>query len=135
VDTVTKRRRSEIMARVRGKNTVPEMRVRRLVYSMGYRYRLHVRSLPGTPDLVFRKARKLIFVHGCFWHRHTGCVLARWPKSRTSFWREKLQANKARDRRNLRRLRRAGWRVLVVWECQLLKTLPLSKRIGGFLVA
>lgn len=123
------------MARVRAKDTRPEMMVRRLVYSMGYRYRLHDRSLPGTPDLVFRRAHKLIFVHGCFWHRHAGCALARWPKSRTSFWRKKLLANKERDRLNLRRLRRAGWSVLVVWECQLAKPLPLRKLLGGFLDA
>ena len=135
VDTVSSRRRSEIMARVRARDTGPELVVRRLVYSMGYRYRLHDRSLPGTPDLVFRRMHKLIFVHGCFWHRHTGCALARWPKSHTSFWRKKLLANKERDRLNLRRLRRDGWSVLVVWECQLEKPLPLRKRLGGFLHA
>ncbi len=135
MDTVTKRRRSEIMARVRAKDTAPEMLVRRLVYSMGYRYRLHDRRLPGTPDMVFRRRRKLIFVHGCFWHRHAGCALARWPKSRQTFWREKLQANLMRDRKNIARLRRGGWGVLILWECQLSKPLVLSKRIGGFLDA
>jgi len=135
VDNVSRRRRSEIMSRVRAKDTAPEMLVRRLVYSMGYRYRLHDRSLPGTPDLVFRKARKLVFVHGCFWHRHAGCALARWPKSRQKFWREKLEGNLARDRKNMGRLRRAGWGVMVVWECQLSKPARLEQRIKGFLDA
>ena len=135
MDNVSRRRRSEIMSRVRAKDTAPEMLVRRLVYSMGYRYRLHDRSLPGTPDLVFRKARKLVFVHGCFWHRHAGCALARWPKSRQKFWREKLEGNLARDRKNMGRLRRAGWGVMVVWECQLSKPARLEQRIKGFLDA
>ncbi len=131
MDNVSRRRRSEIMGRVRAKDTAPEMLVRRLVYSMGYRYRLHDRSLPGTPDLVFRKTGKLIFVHGCFWHRHAGCALARWPKSRQAFWREKLQGNLVRDRKNVGRLRRTGWQVLVVWECQLSKPARLEQRWLG----
>ncbi len=135
MDNVSRRRRSEIMSRVRAKDTAPEMLVRRLVYSMGYRYRLHDRSLPGTPDLVFRKTHQLIFVHGCFWHRHAGCALARWPKSRQKFWREKLEGNQTRDRKNIGRLRRAGWRVMVVWECQLSKPVRLEQRIRGFLDA
>ena len=135
MDNVSRRRRSEIMSRVRAKDTAPEMLVRRLVYSMGYRHRLHDRSLPGTPDLVFRKTRKLIFVHGCFWHRHVGCALARWPKSRQEFWREKLEGNATRDRKNIGRLRRAGWRLIVVWECQLSKPARLEQRLRGFLDA
>jgi DNA mismatch endonuclease (patch repair protein) len=135
VDNVSRRRRSEIMSRVRAKDTAPEMLVRRLVYSMGYRYRLHDRSLPGTPDLVFRKTRQLIFVHGCFWHRHAGCALARWPKSRQEFWLEKLEGNRTRDRKNIGRLRRAGWKAMVVWECQLSKPVRLEQRIRGFLDA
>jgi DNA mismatch endonuclease, patch repair protein len=135
MDNVSPARRSEIMARVRAKDTGPEMLVRRLVHSMGYRYRLHDRSLPGTPDIVFRKARKVILVHGCFWHRHPRCVLARLPKSRTTFWREKLESNRMRDRKNLRRLRAAGWRVLVLWECQLAKQLKLAAQLGEFLDA
>lgn len=135
VDTLSPRERSEIMGRVRAKDTRPEMLVRKLVFSMGYRYRLHDRSLPGTPDLVFRRARKVIFVHGCFWHRHARCAMARLPKSRTDFWIPKLEENRRRDRRNLARLRRAGWRVLVVWECELSDVAALSKRIRGFLDA
>jgi DNA mismatch endonuclease (patch repair protein) len=86
---------------------------------MGYRYRLHGKGLPGRPDLVFRSRGKLIFVHGCFWHLHKGCALARLPKSRTDFWLPKLEANRLRDAKTQRALRRAGWKVLVVWECQL----------------
>lgn len=135
MDNVSPRRRSEIMARVRAKDTGPEMLVRRLVYSMGYRYRLHDRSLPGTPDIVLRRARKVIFVHGCFWHRHARCALARLPKSRVKFWRPKLDSNRVRDRRNVARLRRAGWRVMVVWECELAKLASLTRRLGRFLDA
>jgi DNA mismatch endonuclease, patch repair protein len=123
------------MRRVRAKDTGPEMLVRRLVHAMGYRYRLHDRSLPGTPDLVFRRLRKVIFVHGCFWHRHARCALARLPKSRTGFWVPKLEANRQRDRRNATRLRRAGWEVFVVWECRLSDLSRLRKRIGDFLDA
>lgn len=123
------------MRLVRAKDTRPEMRVRKLVFSLGYRYRLHDRSLPGTPDLVFRRARKVILVHGCFWHRHARCALARLPKSRTEFWIPKLEDNRLRDRKNLSRLRRAGWKVLVVWECELSDAVGLDERIRGFLDA
>jgi len=95
------------------------MRLRRLIHGMGYRYRLHVRTLPGTPDLVFPARNAVIFMHGCFWHRHQECRLARMPKSRVAFWREKLEANKRRDEENINRLNELGWRVLVIWECQM----------------
>lgn len=95
------------------------MRLRRLIHSMGYRYQLHVKTLPGTPDLVFPARKAVIFMHGCFWHRHRDCRLARMPKSRVDFWREKLEANKRRDEENVSRLNELGWRVLVVWECQM----------------
>lgn len=104
-------------AAVRSKGTTPEMIVRRLVHSLGYRYRLHVRSLPGTPDLVFPAQRKIINVSGCFWHMH-GCGRCRIPASRRAYWVQKLERNAARDKRSRRALRRAGWRVLTVWECQ-----------------
>lgn len=109
------------MARVKSKDTKPELAVRRLLWSMGYRYRLHARDLPGRPDLVFRGRKKVIFVHGCFWHRHPdpGCKLARLPKSRRDFWESKLQANLERDQRHVAQLRADGWDVLVLWECQL----------------
>ena len=135
MDTVSAERRSEIMGRVRGKDTGPEMTVRRLAHGLGYRYRLHARDLPGRPDLVFRPRRKVIFVHGCFWHRHKGCALARMPKSREDFWREKLEGNAKRDARNERALRREGWGVMTVWECQLGDRDRLTTRIRRFLDA
>lgn len=119
MDSVSREKRSEIMALVRAKDTRPEMAVRKLVWGLGYRYRLHRRDLPGCPDLVFSGRRKVIFVHGCFWHRHEGCALARLPKSRLDFWGPKLESNALRDRRNKRALARQGWKVLTVWECEL----------------
>ena len=107
------------MSRIRGKDSASEMRLRRLIHGMGFRYRLHVKTLPGTPDLVFPARKAVIFMHGCFWHRHQDCRLARMPKSRVAYWREKLEANKRRDDENVRRLNELGWRVLVVWECQM----------------
>ena len=112
--------RSAQMARVRGKDTKPEMVVRRLVHAMGYRYRLHRKDLPGKPDLVFPRLRKIIQVHGCFWHQHPdpACRRARIPKSRREFWVPKLEGNARRDIENERALRELGWDVLVVWECE-----------------
>ncbi len=134
-DTLTKEQRSERMARIAGKDTGPEMVVRRLIHEMGYRYRLHVRSLPGSPDLVFRSRRKAIFVHGCFWHRHddSACKLARLPKSRSEFWVPKLEANAKRDARNQEELRALGWEVLVIWECQLKDRSFLKAKIEAFI--
>lgn len=132
-DTVSPERRSEIMGRVRGKNTRPEMTVRRLVHGLGYRYRLHAKDLPGTPDLVFRPKKKVIFVHGCFWHRHTSCPLCRIPKSRVDFWTSKLERNAARDLKNTATLAAAGWKVLVIWECELKDTARLERAIKKFL--
>ncbi len=118
-DTLSQTERSERMSRIRGKNSVAEMRLRSLIHGMGFRYRLHVKTLPGTPDLVFPSRKAVIFMHGCFWHRHQDCRLARMPKSRVAFWREKLEANKRRDEENVKRLNELGWRVLVIWECQM----------------
>ncbi|MBF0163419.1 MAG: DNA mismatch endonuclease Vsr [Magnetococcales bacterium] len=119
MDTLTPEERSVRMGLVRSKNTKPEMIVRRMIHRMGFRYRLHDARLPGTPDLVFRSQKLAIFVHGCFWHRHEGCALTRWPKSRLAFWEEKLESNRARDRQVLSRITEMNWRVLVVWECEL----------------
>lgn len=135
MDNIPPSERSEIMSRVRSKNSRPEMRVRRLVFAEGYRYRLHARDLPGCPDLVFRGRSKVIFVHGCFWHRHEGCALARMPKSRLDFWEPKLEANKQRDARNKKQLAREGWKVLTIWECQLKDTERLKRTIRRFLDA
>ena len=127
--------RSAIMSRVRTKHTQPEMIVRRLLHSEGYRYRLHASDLPGRPDIVFRRKRKAIFVHGCFWHRHEGCARATLPKTRISFWKTKFQQNQVRDAQNLDGLRRAGWDVLVVWECETTKPDLLWKRLDTFMRA
>jgi len=133
MDTLTLQERSRIMALVKCKDTVPELIVRRLVHRLGYRYRLHVRELPGCPDLVFPVRRKSIFVSGCFWHRHACPNGRRMPKSRVHFWRKKLEGNQIRDRRNLRALRRQGWKVLVVWECQIRNVNKLTIRLRRFL--
>src|ERR1700737_2829184 len=110
------------MRRIRSKDTSPEMLVRRLVHGMGFRYRLHVQKLPGRPDLVLPRLKKIIQVHGCFWHQHTGCPHSHIPKSRIEYWRPKLTKNKQRDRNNDRALRKQGWEVLTLWECELKST-------------
>jgi DNA mismatch endonuclease (patch repair protein) len=135
VDSLAPRERSERMKRIRGKDTGPEMVVRRLIHGMGYRYRLHRRDLPGRPDLTFGNLRKVIFVHGCFWHRHadSNCKLARLPKSRLEFWLPKLERNKIRDEENQAALAADGWRVLVVWECELKNIASISSKIRAFL--
>ena len=133
VDSLTPEERSQIMARVRSKNSRPELAVRKIVFALGYRYRLHARALPGCPDLVFRPKRKVIFVHGCFWHRHANCALVRMPKSRIDFWTTKLEGNRDRDKRNKRALVREGWKVLTIWECQLGDAARLATRIRRFL--
>ena len=135
MDTLTPAERSARMALVRAKDTKPELMVRRFVHGMGYRYQLHRRDLPGTPDMVFPGRGKVIFVHGCFWHRHARCALARLPKSRGDFWLPKLTANAERDARNGRALRQLGWGVLTIWECQLRDTAALANRIRRFLDA
>lgn len=137
MDTLTTEQRSERMSRVRGKDSKPELVVRRLVHSLGCRYRLHRRGLPGTPDLVFGPRRKVIFVHGCFWHRHpdSNCKLARMPKSRLDFWRPKLEGNRERDLKNQAELARMGWQSLVVWECQTKDVDALEVVVREFLAA
>jgi DNA mismatch endonuclease (patch repair protein) len=133
LDTLSQEERSERMSRVRGKNTKPELVVRGLVRAMGYGYRLHVRDLPGCPDLVFLGRKKVIFVHGCFWHRHEGCPMCRLPKTRLDFWVPKLEGNRQRDLENQVRLREQGWDTLIIWECQLRNKLTLAVRIKVFL--
>lgn len=107
------------MASIRGRNTRPEMALRKALHRLGFRYRLHERKLPGHPDLVFPKYRAVVFVHGCFWHRHPGCRYATTPASNTEFWERKFRGNVERDNRNIRKLREQGWRVAVIWECAL----------------
>ncbi|MCU7933922.1 MAG: very short patch repair endonuclease [Candidatus Thiodiazotropha sp. (ex Dulcina madagascariensis)] len=125
--------RSRTMRAVKSKDTTPEMIVRRLTHSMGYRYRLHRKDLPGKPDLTFASRRKIIFVHGCFWHGH-GCKRGcRVPKTNTEYWIEKISKNKARDASHLKLLRKTGWDVLVVWECETVDTPALAKKLLEFL--
>ncbi|WP_106283704.1 very short patch repair endonuclease [Paraburkholderia sp. BL25I1N1] len=133
MDRVSPVRRSEIMRRVRSKDTTVELRVRKLIYSLGFRYRLHAKDLPGRPDIVFRQSRRAIFVHGCFWHAH-GCKKGQPPKSNLDFWRPKLQANVERDSRAIRELELAGWRVLVIWQCEVGDLSLLQMKIETFLL-
>ena len=119
VDILSRERRSWNMSRIRGKDTQPELAVRSALHRAGYRFRLHRKDLPGRPDIVLPKYRTVIFVHGCFWHHHSGCKLAYAPKSRVVFWNKKFRSNVDRDRRNASELRRLGWRVITVWECKV----------------
>jgi len=133
MDTLTPAQRSERMSRVRGRDTKPELLVRRALHALGYRYRLHDKKLPGKPDLSFPGRKRAVFVHGCFWHMHEGCGLARMPKSRLDFWRPKLEGNRARDAKKFQQLRALGWDVMVVWECELRQMDKLVVRIEAFL--
>ena len=117
-DRLTRERRSWNMSRIRGRDTAPEKQVRSALHRAGYRFRLHRRDLPGRPDVVLPKYRTVVFVHGCFWHRHKGCRYAYTPKSRVAFWNAKFVSNVERDRRSARELRRLGWKVVTVWECE-----------------
>lgn len=119
VDHLTVRERSWNMSRIKGKDTKPEIIVRSLLHRMGYRFRLHRRDLPGNPDIVLPKHHAVILVHGCFWHRHKGCKYAYNPKSRVEFWQKKFDDNVKRDKRNRKTLLQEGWKVVVVWECEL----------------
>lgn len=132
-DKLTPDARSENMRRIRSINTKPEMVVRRLVYGLGVRYRLHVKGLPGKPDLVFRGRKKVIFVHGCFFHQHAKCSDGRMPKSRIDYWIPKLTRNKSRDRLNRAALTRLGWRSLVIWDCETKELDALQAKIECFL--
>lgn len=134
-DTIARSRRSANMSAIRSRNTKPELVVRRMAHAMGYRYRLHRRDLPGKPDLVFAGRRKVIFVHGCFWHQHPdpACRDARLPRSRTGYWHAKLAGNVERDCRHIASLTASGWRVLVIWECEIGDQDALSGRLHCFL--
>ena len=131
-DRLSAEQRSAQMSRIRATNTKPELFVRRLLHRMGYRYRLHVANLPGRPDLVFPSRRKVIFVHGCFWHQHSRCTDASLPKSRKQFWHKKLHRNVQRDKEQRSKLIEMKWDVFVVWECEL-KSLTLARRLARFL--
>lgn len=120
-DTVDSKVRSRMMSGIKAKNTKPEMLVRRYLHSMGFRYKLHNSSLPGKPDIVLPKYRTIVFVHGCFWHRHSGCMLAYTPKSNVEAWQKKFETNVARDKKVLAELANTDWQVLIIWECDLRK--------------
>jgi len=132
-DTVAPNKRSWIMRQVKSKDTSPERLVRSLLHGMGYRFRLHRRDLPGSPDIVFPGRKKVIFVHGCFWHGHSCPRGSRLPKTNTEYWRRKIARNKERDRVRIEELRNLGWRVLVVWECETKDVDALRTRLEGFL--
>lgn len=129
MDTVDTATRSKMMSSIRGKDTGPEMVVRRFLHGQGYRYRIHRKDLPGKPDIVIPRLKVCIFVHGCFWHRHPGCPFATNPKTRPEFWNEKLQKNVMRDLANIDALEAVGWNVLIVWECQLKKDPQTLERL------
>ena len=127
------RTRSALMSRVRGKDTKPELVVRREAHALGYRFRLHRHDLPGTPDLVFPRLRKVVFVHGCFWHRHEGCSRTTTPTTRAAYWTQKFQQNIQRDRRNVAMLEELCWKILVIWECETFDRSGLLESLSSFL--
>jgi DNA mismatch endonuclease, patch repair protein len=135
-DTISIKRRSENMRRIRSTGTKPEKIVCRIVRAMNYRFRRHILELPGKPDIVFPRSKKIIDVRGCFWHQHKGCIDSHIPKSKAGYWRPKLRRNVRRDARNLKELKKLGWRVLVVWECQVnaSKVQRLHGRLKRFLI-
>ena len=132
-DTVSSATRSRIMSKVKSKDTKPEIIVRRLLHGLGYRYRLHRTELPGRPDLVFPSRRKIVFVNGCFWHYHLGCVHSHVPVNNREYWLSKLARNRARDERNLSLLKENGWDVATVWECQMKDMARVTQRLIDFL--
>lgn len=135
MDTLSPIERSKRMSLVKGSDTEPEMVVRKMLHRLGYRYCLHDRSLPGCPDLVFRHRKRVIFVHGCFWHRHPDpeCKLSRMPKSKQDFWSAKFETNVKRDSRNQSELKEMGWSYLIVWECQIRHSEQLKNELVAFL--
>ncbi|MCY4054439.1 MAG: DNA mismatch endonuclease Vsr [Cyanobacteria bacterium MAG CAR4_bin_6] len=130
-DIVNTKRRSELMAGIRGRDTAPELAVRRIAHRMGLRFRIHRKDLPGRPDLVLPKHHLVVFVHGCFWHRHEGCSLAYTPKSRVDFWVDKFASNISRDVRQQAALKTLGWRVLVIWECETRDEVAVRSRLAA----
>ena len=131
VDFLSKKQRSRLMSKVRPKHTTPEKKVRSLLHGMGYRFRLHRKDLPGSPDIVLPKYKTVIDVRGCFWHRHQGCKKATTPSSNKSFWQKKFCNNIDRDRRNEMLLKDLGWKVLILWECELDNENDVSKKLLG----
>ncbi|MFA7184157.1 MAG: DNA mismatch endonuclease Vsr [Victivallales bacterium] len=134
MDNVSSKQRSINMSRVKGKNTRPEMTIRSLLHKMGYRFRLHNKKLPGNPDIILPKYKTIIFVHGCFWHQHEGCRKATIPQTNTDFWKIKLSKNVSRDSQNNDKLISLGWKVVIIWECELKNIEPLKNRIKKILI-
>jgi len=133
MDIISKERRSWNMSRIKGKDTRPEIAVRSLIHKMGYRFRLHRKDLPGKPDIVLPKYNTVIFVHGCFWHRHKGCKYAYTPKSRVKFWKDKFAETVNRDKQHLKQLKENGWEVFIVWECETKDMDKLKKILNKML--
>lgn len=133
MDRLSRERRSANMRRIRSKDTAPELFLRRLLHRAGYRFRIHRKDLPGKPDLVFTQRKKVIFVHGCFWHQHPGCREGRVPSSRAEYWEPKLQRNKQRDSATVDALRAIGWKSLVIWECELKNAAAVVRRAKRYL--
>jgi len=132
-DIFSPEKRSELMSRIRSRDTRPERQLRSLLHRMGYRFRLHVAKLPGKPDIVLPRHRTVIFLHGCFWHQHPGCRYACVPKSRTNFWDRKFAANRARDEQVENELERLGWQIIIVWECELRKLEEVAVRLSALI--
>jgi DNA mismatch endonuclease, patch repair protein len=133
MDSISRSKRSDVMRSIRKTDTRPEIAVRRLLHSMGYRFRLYGKEVPGRPDIVFRSRQKVIFVNGCFWHQHRGCSLARKPKSNLAYWIPKLEGNRQRDRKVRRKLTVSKWSYLTVWECQTIRRTTLERRLRDYL--
>ena len=133
MDVFSKEKRNQIMSHVSGKNTKPELVVRSLLHKMGYRFRLYRKDLPGKPDITLPKYKKVIFVHGCFWHGHTDCPRSKRPTTNKKFWREKLDKNRERDKASIDNLKELGWDVLVVWTCEVNNVFKLKSKLLSFL--
>ena len=132
MDSLSVEKRSWNMSRIRSKDTKPEKAVRSLLHSLGYRFRLHVKKLPGCPDIVLAKHKTVIFIHGCFWHRHAGCKYAYLPKSKKAFWRNKFQQNRNRDEVVMKEIMNLGWSVYIIWECETKNTARLQQKVESF---
>jgi len=133
VDIFTTDKRSEIMSRIKNRDTAPEIKVRSIIHRMGYRFRLHRKDLPGNPDIVFPKHKKIIFVNGCFWHGHKNCIRSKRPSSNKNFWDQKIDKNITRDKNIRKALNKSGWKVLVIWQCEINDINKLEVKIANFM--
>jgi len=135
MDVFLKKKRSWIMSRVKGRDTKPELKIRSLVHKLGFRFRLGNRKLPGTPDLILTRFKKVIFVHGCFWHGHKNCRRAKLPETNADFWKNKIKKNKLRDTKDIKTLKTLGWKSLTIWQCELKNSLKVQIKLKKFLKA